>query len=411
MTARFDASARRRALIAATLGNMVTLTPAVAAVFGLFLLPLAETFGWPRAAISGVLALISIGPALVSPFAGRLADRLGARIILIVGTIGFAVSIALLSLTTHSLAQFYLTFALVAVSAAFVSTPLLAKVVSDWYDTHRGAALGFAAGFGNGLGSTVIPIVAAAVMAAAGWRIAYLSVAACVLLIGLPTFVFVMRDAPRKGPAAQDNHREGVTLKEASRDRGFWLVVGAIAAAAGAATAIFSHVVPILAERGIGIAVATTVLATFAMGTAAWQMLSGVILDRMPGPRIVVPMYLAVVPGILLLIWGQGTAILVLAACLLAIGLGTQFSSLPYVLGRYFGLRHFGLIMGAAYSAVFVFQGIVPVILDHCFDVQQTYTHALTAMAACLTVGGLLLLLLPKYRYGMDNVPAVVVHA
>lgn len=402
---------RRRALAAATLGNMVGLTPAVGSVFGLFLLPLAETFGWPRATISGVMGLISIGPALIAPFAGRLADRFGARVILIVGNIAFAVSLAMLAFTTGSIAQFYANFALVAVGAAFVSTPILAKVVSDWYDTHRGAALGFAAGFGNGFGSTIIPVIATAVMATAGWRNAYLSVAACVLVIGLPTYLFLMRDAPRSSVLAVDDASEGMTLSQASRDRGFWLVVGAIAAAAGATTAIFSHVVPILHERGVAVALATIVLGIFAMGTAAWQMSCGFILDRAASPRIVVPMYLAAVPGILLLEWGQGTGMLVLAGCLLAVGLGTQFSALPYVLGRYFGLRHFGLIMGAAYSAVFAFQGLVPVLLDHCFDVQQTYSMALAVMAGCLLLGGGILLLLPPYRYGMDNAPAVVVHA
>lgn len=411
MTDPGTGTARRQVLAGATLGNMVGLTPAVAAAFGLFLIPLADTFGWSRAAISGVLGLISIGPALIAPFVGQLADRIGTRTILILGDLGLAGSIALLALTSPSLLQFYATFALVAVSAAFVSTPLLAKVVSDWHETNRGAALGFSAGFGNGLGSTIVPAVAAIVMAQAGWREAYLAIAAMVILVGLPAYVFLVRDAPRVKNASVSVSRQGMTLREASRDRAFWLVVVAIAAAAGALTAVFSHMVPVLHERGIGVASATMLLGIFAMATAGWQILSGAILDRVATPRIVVPMYLASAGGIVLLEWGEGLPVLVVAALLLAVGLGTQFSALPYVLGRYFGLRHFGAIMGAAYSAVFVFQGSVPVLLDYFYDVQGTYARVLAGMAASLVAGGLVLLWLPPYRFGADSVPDEIVHA
>lgn len=402
---------RRQALLVGTLGNMVSLTPAVAAVFGLFLIPLSETFGWPRAAISGVLMLISILPALATPFAGRLADRVGPRPVLVGGNLVFGVALGLLALTSQSLLQFYLTFAVIALSSAFASTPLLAKVVSDRFEQNRGAALGFTAGFGNGFGSTIIPIIAAAVMVHAGWRLAYAAVAAVVLVVGLPTFLWLMRGAAASTAASAEHQGEGLSLREASRDWGFWLLVGALAAGAGSLTAIFSHMAPILAERGIGIGIATLVLSVFAMGAAAWQMACGAILDRTPSPKVIVPMYLAAAAGVALLEWGTGTPLLIATGLLLAVGLGAQFSALPYLLGRYFGLRHFGAIMGSAYSAVFVFQGLVPVLLDHAFDMHRTYSGALAVLSGCLVAGGLLLLFLPPYRYGRETAPEIAVHA
>ncbi|MGA0608479.1 MFS transporter [Phenylobacterium sp. VNQ135] len=413
MTARLPDEARRlqrQALLVGALGNMVSLTPAVAAVFGLFLIPLSETFGWPRAAISGVLMLISILPALATPFAGRLADRIGPRPVLVGGNLVFSLALGLLALTSQSLLQFYLTFALVALSSAFASTPLLAKVVSDRFEQNRGAALGFTAGFGNGFGSTIIPIIAAAVLVHAGWRLAYAAVAAVVLVVGLPTFLWLMRGAAAS-TAAAEHQGEGLSLRDASRSWAFWLLVGALAAGAGSLTAIFSHMVPILAERGIGVGLATLVLSVFAMGAAAWQMACGAILDRTPSPKVIVPMYLAAAAGVALLEWGTGTPLLIAAGLLLAVGLGAQFSALPYLLGRYFGLRHFGAIMGSAYSAVFVFQGLVPVLLDHAFDLHWTYSGALAVLSACLVVGGLLLLFLPPYRYGRETAPKIAIHA
>ena len=44
-------------VVAATVGNIVSTTPAVSAVFSLFLVPISTEFGWPRAVVSGVLLL------------------------------------------------------------------------------------------------------------------------------------------------------------------------------------------------------------------------------------------------------------------------------------------------------------------------------------------------------------------
>ena len=51
----------RSVLIACTLGNAVSVTPAVHAVFGLFLVPLSAQFDWSRASISGVLGILPLG--------------------------------------------------------------------------------------------------------------------------------------------------------------------------------------------------------------------------------------------------------------------------------------------------------------------------------------------------------------
>jgi hypothetical protein len=139
-------------------------------------------------------------------------------------------------------------------------------------------------------------------------------------------------------------------------------------------------------------------------------MIVGFVLDRIPTPRIIVPMYLASIGGILLLEFGAGSLALVSAGVLLAIGLGTQYSALPYFLGRYFGLKHFGATIGVSYSAVYLLQGSTPILLDHAFDVQGTYRGALIAICVCLLAGAGLLLFLPPYRRSV-TAPTVTIHA
>lgn len=386
-------------LASCTIANMVSLTPVVHATFGAFLIPLATEFGWARARISLVLAIIAVAGALLIPLAGYYADRHGARRMLLFGNLALAGGVASLAFLNGSLAQFYISYTWIAVAGAIPCTAVIAKLVSDWFDRSRGAALGFASGVGNAVGATLFPAVAAVMLSHFGWRDAYLAIAALAAGIGFPTMFFLLRDAPRyaaaTGPAAP---AWGLTLGEAMRTPPFWLVLIAVAAGGGCLTAIFSHVVPILAERGVGLGLATAVIGVFALATALWQVGSGMLLDRVSSPRVAAPMYLASVAGLAAIELGTGAPAWLAGGALLGIGLGTQYGAMPMLVARYFGLRRFGVIIGVMYSVTIIAQGTTPVLLDHAFDVQGTYRFALAAIGLCLMAGGGLLLLLPAWR-------------
>ena len=95
----------------------------------------------------------------------------------------------------------------------------------------------------------------------------------------------------------------------------------------------------------------------------------------------------------------------------MGIALGAQFGSLPFFIARYFGLRHFGAILGVMYSAVIAGQGITPVLLDLAFDTFGSYRQAILASAGVMTAGSLLLLLLPAYRAGKDAIAGADLNA
>ena len=393
-----DRSTRLRVIVAATAGNMLGVTATVHAPFGIFLIPLSSQFGWPRASISAVLGLIALAGAVIYPLAGRYADVHGSRIILLCGNALLAVGIAFLALSNGSLALFYANFAFIAVVGALNSTAIYSKLVSDWFEANRGTMLGVSAGLGNGVGATLLPAVAAVLVGTTGWRTGYLGIAAVVLFLGFPVLYAGLRDPPRGNAGGVTARGDGVSLGQAARTPVFWLLLVTIASGAGCTTAIFSHVVPILAERGIGTAAGTSVLGVFALVCAGWQILMGTILDRSPTPKVVAPMYLLAVAGLVLLEFGSGPLALLCGGALLGIGLGTQFGALPFLAARYFGLRCFGTIVGAMYSAVVLLQGATPILLDHAFDTQGTYRFAIELVCLCLASGAGLLVLLPSYR-------------
>lgn len=393
-------------VVAGTLGNCVSVTPAVHAVFGLFLIPISEEFGWPRAYVSGVLALLSIVTALCYPVIGPLADRFGARPLILIGNLTFAAALALLTTANGSLLQFYLFFALIAVTSSLPSSMIFAKLVTGWFDQKRGTMLGIVGGVGNGVGAAVLPVIAAMLLAAYSWREAYLGIALIIALV-FPVLWRYVGDPPAAAKMADGSTLAitGLSLGEACRTPVFWMILTAIALGAGCMTAMFAHVVPVLAEHGVSTGIGTAVVSTFALVTAAWQVVMGWLLDRSRGPLIAVPFYFIPVVGLLMVERTTSLPLLLLAGALMGIGLGTQYGTLAYLVSRYFGLKAFGAICGLMYSVVMLTQGLTPPLMDVVFDEVGSYALALLAMEGTLVLGAILLALLPRYPL-MAPVPA-----
>ena len=394
MTQPVDKRAAAGVAVAATVGNMVGITPAISATFGVFLVPISVEFGWSRATVSGVFGLIAVVSAIMYPVIGRLMDRYGSRWILIGGNILFALSIALLSLATASVSRFYLIFGLIGIAGSIPSTPMLCKVVSNWFDEKRGLMLGVTAGIGNGVGATFMPIIAGFLLGVIGWRGSFVAIALIVLLLGFPFLFLLLRDAP-VSPNATEPPLEGMNVAEAAQTWPFWVMLTAVAVGAGGMTAVFTHVVPMLTDHGVGVGEATLVVAIFALVAASWQIVTGTMLDRFRSPRVVVPMFASAIVGLVLLQFGHGTPTLIFAGVLLGIGLGAEYGALPYFISRYFGLRYYGSITGVLYGVVILVQGATPALMDLGFSATGNYDVAAIVIMAALAIGLVLLSLLP----------------
>ena len=433
---------------ACTVGNAVSVTPMVYTVFGLFLVPLTSEFNWSRAGVSFVLTIIAVASALGYPVIGRMIDRYGARRIILAGNVLFAASIASVSLIGASLTHLYIAYALIGLTAAIPSSAMFTKVIASWFDRNRGLFLGIVGGLGNGTGAALSPVLAHLLISAFGWRGGFQGIALTVLVIGFPVLFLLLWDPPgstgknRAGAqsgtrghppsagtrghpptvesgepatvphtaaestgndvaatAAPATRAGGLTLGEARRTGTFWIILIAIALGAGSMTAIFAHVVPMLEDRGLPRAQAATVLATFSMVTAAWQIGVGYLLDRLPKPWIAAPFYVVALGGLVLLDATSSFPLLLLAGLLLGFGLGTEYGVLPYFISRYFGVKHYGAITGTAYAVVVLTQGVTPFLMALVFDRTGTYDLAMGAIAFGLVLGALLILRLKPFTY------------
>jgi MFS family permease len=395
-------------IFAATYCAFLSITPTVVALLGVFLVPIATEFGWPRTEVAGSISVTALGTAIAYPFAGRLADRIGPRRTILIGNLLLGLSILALALARNEPFSFYLLFLIAGVVGSMPSTMVIAKLISEWFDRTRGLWLGFCGGIGNGLGAILFPALASAVLLRGhGWRDGFLVVGAITLVTGFPLLYFLLREAPLRAhkALAEPVLLDGMSFREAMRSARFWWIFSIAPLGAGCMTSMFTTIVPILTDRGIALGNAVMVIQTFALTTMVVEPTIGALIDRTSSPKLIAPMFFLAACGLWLLLHAQSQPTLVLAGLMMGVGAGVDYCVMPYLLSRYFGLKELGAISGIAYSGALVFGAIMPLFLNGVFDLTGNYNAAVYTIVGILLYSTVAILTFGRYRYAIHGRP------
>ncbi len=389
-------------IFAGTYCAFLSITPTVVALLGVFLVPIAKEFDWPRTEVAGAIAVTALGTAIAYPFAGRLADRIGPRLTMLIGNVLLGISILSLALARNEPISFYLLFTLAGVVGALPSTMVIAKLIAEWFNRTRGLWMGFCGGLGNGFGAILFPWLASTVLLRGyGWRDGFLLVGTITLLTGFPVLFFLARDAPirTKKTLAEPVALAGVSFREAMRSPLFWVICSIAPLGAGCMTSMFTTIVPILTDRGVTLTNAVMVIQAFALTTTVAEPAIGWLIDRTPSPKTVAPMFLMTAAGLWLLLHAHSQPMLLLAGMMMGVGAGADYTVLPYLLSRYFGLKEMGAISGVAYSGTLLVGAVAPLVLNRDYDLTGNYNFAVYMIAGILLYSGIVILAFGKYRY------------
>src|SRR6516165_8436617 len=177
-------------------GLLVGAGPVNVFTFGVFLKPITEDLGLSRGAFSAALTFHAAIAAIALPVVGWLVDRWGARRIILPGLFLYALATASYGLIQASpLLLTFVIFALTGLVGGVQSPIPYAAVIAQWFDRERGLALGIGTA-GVGLGVALMPQVAALLISAVGWRLAYVGLAVAVLLVAFPPVFLLLREPP-----------------------------------------------------------------------------------------------------------------------------------------------------------------------------------------------------------------------
>jgi MFS family permease len=151
--------------------------------------------GVPRSVLALAGALTWIGTGLGGIAMGWLADRIGIRASVVIGSLMVAMGLALCA-TGRIWALYLGQGVLIGFFGMGAVYPPLLIYVSRWFDRRRGTAIALISS-GQYIAGVVWPAAFERMIAGPGWRTVYLGFAAVVVLGVLPLALLFLRPAPR----------------------------------------------------------------------------------------------------------------------------------------------------------------------------------------------------------------------
>ena len=359
----------------------------------LFMPALQQATGATRGEIGASAALGLLG-ALAAPFIGRLADRAGVVPVIVVSGLGVAAAHIWLSMI-DTLWQFQLGVALLAISAPGMSALVYGRLVAKRFDRHRGLALAFATS-GLSVATVLLPAAIGWIIATWGLRAGYFVLAGLAVGIGIPAGLYASRQA---GALERPVRGAGSGKPPSWTNLLFWRIAGATMLINIGTVGMVTSMALIGAERGLGLAAAGLLLASYGASQIAGRIVMGALIDRFAVNRIAAAFGLVSTAGFVGMMWGIDSLAFMLVAVFVA-GLlnGAEYDLLPFLVSRLFPLEIYSELFGRIYLFSLLSGGVGLAGFSLLRDWTGSYTAPLGIAAICMLLAATLLYTLPPTR-------------
>jgi MFS family permease len=292
-------------------------------VFPALLPEIKAAFAISNTTAGAAITAIWIAYAAVQFPAGAFSDRVGERLVLVVGVLVATVAVAAVVLAPTFL-LFLLAAVLFGLGTGLYGPPrviVLSNTFSDWDRDSTAIALTFAAG---SLGSAALPFVGGRLATALDWRAGFAAVLLPFALVSVGLWRFLPEHASTAEKAA------GQSVRVVARRLAATVTNRAVLLAwAGMSLSLFvfqgvTSFLPtyLVSAKGLSTGTAATVFGAFFVVGAVAQPASGALGDRFGRRRVLVALAGVGAVPLVLLPFGSGLPVLAALAVFLGVGLG-----------------------------------------------------------------------------------------
>jgi MFS family permease len=317
----------------------------------LFFPQLLKHFGWSHTRTASLTSALALSAGLSGPLIGILLDRLEARIVMIVGIVMTAAAFVIAS-RADSFPMMMAAYLLLGIGIAAATLLPAALIVANWFGARRGIAMGLTFA-GTSLGGAVMTQVGNfAILDLGGWRAAYLTLAAPMLLIALPLVVLQVRSRPpeatKENFQASSDALPGLELGQAFRTRSFWMVSAAQFLFACSAAGAGLHLIHHLINLGYSQTAAARAMGLVFVCASIGKLGMGLFSDRVSARIALTVNFIGAAFGIALVFAAANRVMLALFVLVFGLTLGAPLVLIPLLQAESMGLKRFGSIGGIA---------------------------------------------------------------
>lgn len=263
--------------------------------FGIFMVPVSETFGTGREFFSLAIALQNLLFGVFQPFVGMAADRWGARRIVAFGALSYALGLYLTSIAGAP-EWVYLTLGgLVGLGLSCTSYVIILGVVAKVVKPeHTAKAFGLTTAMGSFGMFAVIP-GAQTLLTHFDWQTAFQIFAMlCGLMVAFGFFLKTANSNADDGKVtAETNQTLGEAIKEAFNHKGYLMIHLGFFVCGFHVMFIATHLPSYLADKGLSAEVAALTLAYVGVFNIFGSYFWGLMGDRYDKRYVMTVLYLA----------------------------------------------------------------------------------------------------------------------
>ena len=368
-------------------GLIVSLAMGIRQSMGLFLGPLTADLGISAATFSFSLALQNIVWGVSQPVVGALADRYGARPMLVATALVYAAGLGLMVVSRGAVGLDIAGF-LCGVGIAGTGFGILIGVVARASPPEkRIQRVGLIAAVGS-FGTMVLAPAAQAIMAGFGWQAALATFAGIAVLIAFLALLIRERPVADARPTAEPLKK---ALAEAARHRGFVQMTLAYFACGFQLVFITTHLPQYLEVCGVSPAVGAQALGLIGLFNAIGTYIFGHLGARYSQKKLLALIYgtRTIFICVFLAVPITATSTLIFAAAMGFLWLGVA-PLMTGVIGRIFGLGHFNALYGASFMSHQLGSFLGAWMGGVVFSATGSYSYAWAALIAIGTTAFLL---------------------
>ena len=313
--------------------------------FGIFLIPVSEKNLWGREVFAMGLAFQNLMWGIWQPFTGRISDKIGAGVVVVVGSILYSLGLFLMGfLTTKT--GFVIASGILGIGISGVTFPIFGAISRSVTAEKRSVSIGIAMSSAS-LGQFIMLPASLVLLQSFGPALAFgiLSVLTVIMLVlAVPMF-----EKPIQQTATQDLSLKEI-LTEAFGHKGFWLLCFGFFVCGFHILFIMTHAPAFLIDKGLSPQIGTIVLALIGLFNIFGTYYAGFLGAKIRKPLLLSSIYAsrAVIILIFILFPVSNLTAYVFAALMGVLWLST----IPLTQGTIttvFGVKNMSMLYGIAF--------------------------------------------------------------
>ena len=328
---------------------MLAITLGIRHAFGVFLVPMSIDNGWGRETFGFAIALQNLIWGLSQPVVGHYADKLGAKPVMLVG--GLLYALGLLGMATgHSSTMLIISSGLlIGIGLAGTTFPVIFGAVSRVVPGEkRSFALGVSMSVGS-LGQFVLLPLSVVLIDYQGWSYSLIMLCLLSLLI-LPLSFLFSASNKNSSNATHATHSTRFILKSALNSRAFQLLCLGFFVCGFHVLFIATHLPGYLTSHGLSTMSGSIALALIGLFNIFGSYFAGILGGRYAKPKLLSAIYFSRMIAIvfLLVMPLSETTVYLFAA---AMGL-LWLSTVPLtngIVASLFGVEHMAMLGGIVF--------------------------------------------------------------